>query len=60
MEEKACRLNSGDCFILLTPKSKFVWKGQKSSDVELSTAKHLASILQEISNLALVRTLGSI
>ncbi len=46
VEEKARRLNSGDCFILLTPKGKYIWRGKSSNDIELATAKHVAGLLQ--------------
>merc|ERR1719382_144721 len=39
VEEKATSLNSGDCFVLLTPAVMYVWKGSASSDVEFSTAQ---------------------
>jgi len=39
-------LNSGDCFVLLTPETMFVWNGKGSSDQERLVASHVAQILQ--------------
>jgi len=38
VEEEARRLNSGDCFVLLTPKTIYVWKGRGANYVEQATA----------------------
>ena len=34
VEEEARRLNSGDCFVLLTPRTVYVWKGRGANYVE--------------------------
>ena len=34
VEEKAASLNSGDCFVLQTPATVYVWKGAGANDVE--------------------------
>ena len=39
MPEVAASLNSGDCFVLLTPGKIFSWNGKGSNDVEKSTAQ---------------------
>eukprot|EP00164_Ancoracysta_twista_P003232 GFYU01004318.1.p1 GENE.GFYU01004318.1~~GFYU01004318.1.p1 ORF type:complete len:812 (-),score=336.28 GFYU01004318.1:98-2533(-) len=43
VEEKAASLNSGDCFILLTPDTQYVWLGKGSNADEQTTAKSIAN-----------------
>eukprot|EP00003_Mantamonas_plastica_P001333 TRINITY_DN1095_c0_g5_i1.p1 TRINITY_DN1095_c0_g5~~TRINITY_DN1095_c0_g5_i1.p1 ORF type:complete len:833 (-),score=276.14 TRINITY_DN1095_c0_g5_i1:45-2471(-) len=47
VEERAACLNSGDCFVLLTPNTMYVWQGEGASDDEEHTAMEIAKILQE-------------
>jgi hypothetical protein len=44
--EKAVSLNSGDCFVLLTPGTMFVWQGKGSNDDEKKYAGEIANILK--------------
>ena len=46
VEEKAASLNSGDCFVLLTPGTMFVWRGEGANDTESNTAELVAMTLQ--------------
>ncbi len=34
MEPTACSLNSGDCFLLITPKHCFMWSGEFANVIE--------------------------
>merc|ERR1719261_1769434 len=45
VEEKAASLNAGDCFVLLTPGTMYVWKGGGANETELSTAQTVATSL---------------
>lgn len=47
VEEVAGQLNSGDCFVLVTPETVFVWKGSGASDLELQVSRGIAVILQD-------------
>ena len=46
VEEKAEELNSGDCFVLLTPPKMFVWFGSASNGEEQGYAKKIADLLK--------------
>ena len=52
VEEKAASLNSGDCFVLLTPATVFVWKGEGANDSEFETAKTAATTMTGSRNTA--------
>ena len=39
VEEKCTSLNSGDCFVLITPATVYSWNGKGSNESEQSTAK---------------------
>ena len=45
VEEKAASLNAGDCFVLLTPGTMYVWKGGGANETELATAQTVATSL---------------
>lgn len=45
--EVAASLNSGDCFILVTPKTVFEWSGAGSSDAERAIASSITAILKK-------------
>lgn len=40
--EKASSLNSGDCFVLLTPGTVYAWQGQYANDEEKSACDNVA------------------
>jgi villin 1/advillin len=44
--ERASSLNSGDCFVLLTPDTMFVWMGAGANEHERQCAQNIAKILQ--------------
>jgi len=44
--EKAASLNSGDCFVLLTPDVMYVWQGEGANDVEQKTAHGIADMMK--------------
>jgi hypothetical protein len=46
VDEKAENLNSGDCFVLLTAKTMFVWQGVGSDSEEREAAQYIAKKLQ--------------
>ena len=46
VEETAASLNSGDCFVLLTPGTMFVWRGEGANETEAATATTVAASLQ--------------
>jgi hypothetical protein len=46
VEETASSLNSGDCFVLLTPSMMYEWQGSSSSSDEKAVASKCSSILQ--------------
>jgi len=55
VEERASALNGGDCFVLLTPKVMYVWKGAGANDDEQATALSIAKSLQESRSLQEVK-----
>lgn len=55
VDEVAASLNSGDSFILVTPKTQFVWFGKGSNDLERSYAKNIAALLQGSRHLELIQ-----
>jgi villin 1/advillin len=52
--EAASSLNSGDVFVLLTPKTMFVWQGKGSNDDERKAGQNVAKILQAKRSVAVV------
>ena len=46
IEEKAEHLNSGDCFVLLTPGKMYVWLGKLANETEHATAVAVADELK--------------
>jgi hypothetical protein len=54
VEEKARSLNSGDCFVLLTPSTMYEWQGSASSSDEKAVASKCSSILQGDRGVAVV------
>jgi len=44
--EAASSLNSGDCFVLLTPSTLFVWQGSGANESEVETATKVAETLK--------------
>ncbi|XP_062260817.1 supervillin-like isoform X3 [Platichthys flesus] len=46
VEPRASSLNSGDCFLLVTPEHCFVWIGEFSNVIERAKAIDLATFLQ--------------
>ncbi|CAI5715495.1 unnamed protein product [Peronospora farinosa] len=47
VDEKASSLNSGDCFVLVTPSMVYEWQGAGSSSAEREIASKIASILKK-------------
>jgi len=45
VEDKAASLNSGDCFVLITPASASIWQGSGSNAAERQVAASVASAL---------------
>ncbi|XP_062874899.1 supervillin isoform X2 [Trichomycterus rosablanca] len=45
VEPVACSLNSGDCFLLITPSECFLWIGQLSNTTERAKASAMASLI---------------
>jgi hypothetical protein len=45
VREHSSSLNSGDCFVLVTPSHAYVWKGAGANETELATARSIAQIL---------------
>jgi len=45
--EVTASLNSGDCFVLLTPATMYVWLGKNSNDLEKEHSLSVATLLQE-------------
>eukprot|EP00966_Prymnesium_polylepis_P189281 4385209-Prymnesium_polylepis.1 len=46
VDEVAASLNSGDCFVLLTPQTMFTWRGSGANTFEMDMARKVASRLQ--------------
>ncbi|XP_063742449.1 supervillin-like isoform X3 [Eleginops maclovinus] len=46
VEPRASSLNSGDCFLLVTPDHCFVWIGEFSNVIEKAKAKDMATFIQ--------------
>ncbi|XP_061775557.1 supervillin-like isoform X3 [Nerophis ophidion] len=46
VEPRASSLNSGDCFLLVTPELCFVWMGEFSNVIERAKAMDLATFIQ--------------
>ncbi|KAM3592511.1 uncharacterized protein V6R79_020366 [Siganus canaliculatus] len=46
MEPTAHSLNSGDCFLLITPKYCFMWSGEFANVIEKAKASEMASFVQ--------------
>lgn len=46
MEPTAQSLNSGDCFLLITPKHCFMWSGEFANVIEKAKASEMASFVQ--------------
>jgi len=47
VEEKASFLNSGDCFVLLTPEKMYCWQGNASNAEEQASAKAISEELKD-------------
>ncbi|XP_034258391.1 supervillin isoform X8 [Pantherophis guttatus] len=46
VEPRASSLNSGDCFLLLTPQFCFLWIGEFANVIEKAKASELAALIQ--------------
>ncbi|XP_053117279.1 supervillin isoform X27 [Hemicordylus capensis] len=46
VEPRASSLNSGDCFLLLTPHHCFLWTGEFANVIEKAKASELATLIQ--------------
>ncbi|XP_039874702.1 supervillin a isoform X14 [Simochromis diagramma] len=46
VEPRASSLNSGDCFLLITPQHCFIWIGEFANVIEKSKASELANFIQ--------------
>uniref|UniRef100_UPI003AAF1BDC supervillin a n=1 Tax=Centroberyx gerrardi TaxID=166262 RepID=UPI003AAF1BDC len=46
VEPRASSLNSGDCFLLITPHHCFIWTGEFSNVIEKNKTKELANFIQ--------------
>uniref|UniRef100_A0A3P8RZR5 Supervillin a n=1 Tax=Amphiprion percula TaxID=161767 RepID=A0A3P8RZR5_AMPPE len=46
VEPRASSLNSGDCFLLITPHNCFIWTGEFANIIEKSKASELANFIQ--------------
>ncbi|XP_060048482.1 supervillin isoform X2 [Erinaceus europaeus] len=46
VEPRASSLNSGDCFLLLTPHCCFLWVGEFANIIEKAKASELATLIQ--------------
>lgn len=44
--EKASSLNSGDCFVLLTPGAVYEWQGEYANDDEKAACKSIAQVIR--------------
>lgn len=45
VEASGKKLNSGDCFVLVTPNELYVWSGEHSSAAEQDVAQNVAALL---------------
>jgi len=54
VEEKASSLNSGDCFVLVTPGTVYMWQGSGANTTEVDTATEVANLLKFSRTLELV------
>ncbi|CAB1340763.1 unnamed protein product, partial [Coregonus sp. 'balchen'] len=52
VEPRASSLNSGDCFLLITPHHCFVWTGEFANVIEKAKAAELAQFIQTKRDLA--------
>jgi hypothetical protein len=48
VEEKCASLNSGDCFVLLTPAKMYSWMGMYANDKEKEVATNIAEMLKDV------------
>ncbi|XP_023420447.1 supervillin isoform X16 [Cavia porcellus] len=46
VEPRASSLNSGDCFLLLSPQNCFLWVGEFANVIEKAKASELATLIQ--------------
>uniref|UniRef100_A0A665VAV2 Supervillin a n=1 Tax=Echeneis naucrates TaxID=173247 RepID=A0A665VAV2_ECHNA len=46
VEPRASSLNSGDCFLLITPHHSFIWTGEFANVIERNKASELANFIQ--------------
>ncbi|XP_036374573.1 supervillin-like [Megalops cyprinoides] len=46
VEPRASSLNSGDCFLLVTPQHCFIWNGEFANVIEKAKASELATFIQ--------------
>merc|ERR1719162_803151 len=46
VDEKTEKLNSGDCFVLLTPGSVILWEGQFASESEVGVSRKIAGAMK--------------
>ena len=46
VDEKTEKLNSGDCFVLLTPGSVILWEGQFASESEVDVSRKIAGAMK--------------
>lgn len=51
-------MNSGDCFILITPDSVFAWFGESANIVEVNKTRELASWIHKKHELSYTGNLG--
>lgn len=45
VQETASNLNSGDCFVLVTPTDVFTWVGKGCKPEEVATAEVIAEVM---------------
>ncbi|GLE02953.1 hypothetical protein PINS_up011832 [Pythium insidiosum] len=55
VDEVAANLNSGDCFVLVTPQTVFEWHGNGSSDAERTIAHSIVDVLKQKRTSVVVR-----
>lgn len=46
VDEKASSLNSGDCFVLLTPDTMYIWEGEGANSLEKEAAESIAKLMK--------------